>query len=63
MSLNTVARPHGILTRFPILPICLGHPDTFEYKEQLLIDADIITRPQTVSNSTSAIAGSLEYKL
>src|SRR4029450_12028521 len=30
----TVARPHGFLTRFPILPIFLGHPDAFKYKEQ-----------------------------
>jgi hypothetical protein len=29
-SLITVARPHGILTRFPILPILLGHPDAFK---------------------------------
>jgi hypothetical protein len=32
---HTVARPRGILTRFPILPI-LGHPDTFNCKEQIL---------------------------
>jgi hypothetical protein len=24
----TVARPRGIHTRFPILPVALGHPDT-----------------------------------
>jgi hypothetical protein len=36
-SLITVARPRGILTRFPILPISLGHPDALKYKEQFLI--------------------------
>jgi hypothetical protein len=36
-SLITVARPRGILTRFPILPISLGHPDALECKEQFLI--------------------------
>ena len=48
-SLITVARPHGILTRFPILPILLGHPDAFNYKEQFVIDADTITLGLTVS--------------
>jgi len=48
-SLITVARPHGILTRFPILPNFLGHPDAFIYKEQIVIDADTITLGLTVS--------------
>jgi len=49
-SLNTVARPRGILTRFPILPIYLGHPEAFKYKEQILICADTITRSAGLSN-------------
>ena len=48
-SLITVARPHGILTRFPILPNLLGHPDAFNYKERFVIDADTITLALTVS--------------
>jgi hypothetical protein len=48
-SLITVARPHGIFTRFPILPNLLGHPDAFNYKEQFVIDADTITLGFTVS--------------
>jgi hypothetical protein len=44
-----VARPHGILTRFPILPNLLGHPDAFNYKERFVIDADTITLGFTVS--------------
>ena len=48
-SLITVARPHGIFTRFPILPNLLGHPDAFNDKEQFVIDADTITLAFTVS--------------
>jgi len=48
-SLITVARPHGIFTRFPILPNLLGHPDAFNDKEQFVIDADTITLGFTVS--------------
>ena len=44
-----MARPHGIPTRFPILPNLLGHPDAFIYKEQIVIDADTITLGLTVS--------------
>ncbi len=44
-----MARPHGILTRFPILPNLLGHPDAFIYKEQIVIDADTITLRLTLS--------------
>lgn len=44
-----MARPHGILTRFPILPSLLGHPDAFIYKEQIVIDADTITLRLTLS--------------
>jgi len=44
-----VARPHGIPTRFPILPNLLGHPDAFIYKEQIVIDADTITLRLTLS--------------
>jgi hypothetical protein len=44
---------------FPYSPHLLGHPDAFKYKEQLLIDADIITRLMRVSNSISI--GSLRF--
>ena len=36
---------------FPYSPHLLGHPDAFKYKEQLSIEADVITRARTVSNS------------
>lgn len=41
---------------FPYSPHLLGHPDTFKYKEQFVIDADTITRPPTLSNQGIIIA-------
>ncbi len=51
---NSKAHHSGATARdshpFPYSPHFLGHPDTFKYKELFVIEADTITRLETLSN-------------
>jgi hypothetical protein len=48
-----VARPHGILTRFPILPMSWGTQMLSNQKSDVIV-ADTITRSSALSNPVRA---------